>query len=81
MNWLWRTVIVLALGVAGFVAGGVIGAATVPDDAGLAAGATVLVWAVGGMVVTCVVGYIVLGRSGHRRTSPGQQGEGGTDER
>jgi hypothetical protein len=46
-----RAVLFLLALVAGFLAGGVIGSLTVPEGAGLSAGATVFVWALGGMTV------------------------------
>ena len=66
MIWLWRFGLTLLLVVAGFLVGGRIGALTVPDDAGLASGATVFLWATGGAVVAVVGAAIGMKRSTRR---------------
>lgn len=66
MTWLWRAMAIGLLALAGFFAGGSIGAATVPADAGLAAGATVFLWAAGGTVVAVGCGAVLLARAPRR---------------
>jgi hypothetical protein len=62
MTWLLRAVVVVLVTGLGFVAGGIIGGRFVPAGAGLAGGATVFLWAVGGMVVALVGGLVVTHR-------------------
>ena len=56
---MWKLLFVGVLGFLGFVAGGLIGASQVPPDAGLAAGATVFVWAAGGATAALVIGVVL----------------------
>ncbi|MGE3509750.1 MAG: hypothetical protein AB7N65_12795 [Vicinamibacterales bacterium] len=62
MVWFGRMALVLLAGVAGFLVGGRIGAATVPADAGLAGGATVFLWAIAGTLVAIVAAVVGLRR-------------------
>jgi hypothetical protein len=50
----------------GFAAGGLLGAQFVPRDAGLAGGATVFLWAVGGMTAGAIGGAVAVRRQSLR---------------
>lgn len=53
--------LVALLALLGFAAGGMLGAQFVPRDSGLAGGATVFLWALGGVAVG-IIGGTVAGR-------------------
>jgi hypothetical protein len=53
---------VLLLSLEGFVAGAAIGAWTVADGSGLAGGATVFVYGVGGAVLAAIAGFVLTRR-------------------
>ena len=59
----WRIVLFVLLILVGFVGGGLAGARTVPPGAGLEAGATVLVWAAGGVAASILTGFLVVMRT------------------
>lgn len=61
MNVLLQVGLVLLFAFLGFVAGGMVGAQFVPAGAGLAGGATVFLWALGGLVVGTVGSAMAVG--------------------
>ncbi len=57
-----KGLMLLLAATAGFFAGGMVGSATVPEGVGLAAGATVFLWAMGGSVVLLVLSIRIARR-------------------
>lgn len=66
MTVLLQVGLVILLTALGFAAGGMLGAQFVPPDAGLAGGATVFLWAVGGMTAGAIGGVVAVRRQSLR---------------
>lgn len=62
MRVLMQIGVIVLLAFLGFAGGGMIGAQFVPAGAGLAGGATVFLWAVGGVIVAVAAGAFAVGR-------------------
>ncbi len=62
MKALLQVGLVLLLAFLGFVGGGMIGAQWVPEGNGLAGGATVFLWALGGMAFSIIAAAVAVSR-------------------